>query len=682
MAPKVRKLKKSPKVVEKPHVEEMGRDDSSGESEFKDSTENFTNVPTSEDSASVSELPSVKSSDKTDESPAEKASDSEDKNKSESTKVTVANEPAATEKVTLDSAAKSELKELVQSEAPKSKPETPKPETPKPETPKPVDLAQKNSKLLPPRTYIPVSVDTDACVSVPTAGAEALSLLEARQTEISVIFDTKDASQQQAISTGVESVKKTYRDIRNTLGHLPNELLGSERIDWAIWDRVMDDYHEMVVNEQAQLSQAVAAGIPEEVRGIVWQLVAQSKNLQLEELYMHLKTEGSVHEKAIKRDLTRTSFYTNVDAANKALELYGVIRAYSNFDPDVGYTQGMVFIAVPLVMNMTESECFCMLVTLMKDYGLRELFCPEMRGLHLLLHQFDRLLAQHRPLLYNHLHRQGVRLLMYASQWFLTFFSYKFPFKVVLRIFDMVITQGVEAVLRLALALMLKNEQSLLKLNFDGLLDFLKDSLFNVYVNDAFVTPEPQPNRRFSLLARKPAAKTAEYYNLDAFIKDAMQVDVSPLDLARWKAEFDQILLRDTTKTSEIERLRAENGTLRHEIKDLEVQMYSLNHDHLEAVQNLVDVKVALPELLGDVDELRKQVARLEADVHEMEQKLGANGDTIPQDIEVQIHELLTQNAQETERFSSLEEQLEELSLQNAELDAELQKNKKWFWKK
>ncbi|GEQ70762.1 hypothetical protein JCM33374_g4441 [Metschnikowia sp. JCM 33374] len=543
-------------------------------------------------------------------------------------------------------------------------------------------LDKQSDTELPPRTFIPSSANTETGDSVPVTGVCASSLLEARQSEISVTFDAKDASSRQAISTGVESIKKTYRDIRNTIGHLPTELLGSDRIDWQLWDRVIDDYNDMVVHEETQLASAVAAGIPEEVRGIVWQLVARSKNLQLEELFMHLKTEPSIHEKAIKRDLTRTSFYTNIEAAKKAAELYSVILAYSNFDPDVGYTQGMVFIAVPLVMNMTESECFCLLVTLMKEYGLRELFCPEMRGLHLLLHQFDRLLEQHSPLLYNHLHRQGIRSSMYASQWFLTFFSYKFPFKVVLRIFDMVITQGVEAVLRLALNLMLKNEHRLMHLDFDGLLEFLKDSLFNVYVSDEFVAHEPQANRRFSLRSRKPAAKSAEYYKLDAFIQDSMKVDVSPLDLARWRAEFDQILLRDSRRENDIESLRAENGKLRSEIKQLEVEMYTLNHDHIEAVQNLVNVKVALPELVSDVDELRSEVTALESDIQNLELKLGANQENIPQDIEAQIHELLSQNAHETERFTNLEEELGKLSSQNEALEAELKKSKKWFWKK
>ncbi|OBA22585.1 RabGAP/TBC [Metschnikowia bicuspidata var. bicuspidata NRRL YB-4993] len=518
--------------------------------------------------------------------------------------------------------------------------------------------------------------------ALPSATVEALSLLEARQLEISIRFDAKDEGQRRAISTGVESVRKTYRDIRSAIGHLPVELLRGEHVDWGLWDRVVEDYHDTVLHEQQQLARAVAGGIPEEVRGIVWQLVARSKSLPLEELFMHLKTEPCVHERAIKRDLTRTSFFAAVEAAGKARELYDVVLAYANFDPDVGYTQGMVFIAVPLVMNMAGSEAFCLLVSLMKDYGLRELFCPEMRGLHLLLHQFDRLLAVHRPLLYNHLLRQGVRLSMYASQWFLTFFSYKFPLPVVLRVFDMVITQGMEAVLRLALNLMLQNEPFLLPLPFDRLLDFLKDRLFNVYAGDGREPADDAPvNRRFLILARRPAARSLPPYDLDAFIRDSMQIDVSPLDLARWKAEFDLLLSQDSRRAADINTLRAQNGCLRHEVKAVEIQTHALRHDHLASVQSLVDVKIALPELQGDVDELASQVASLEASIHRMELRVGAGHADIPQDIDARIQELLAQNAQETERLSSLEDQLGELCLQEEALAAELKKSKKWFWK-
>lgn len=552
------------------------------------------------------------------------------------------------------------------------------PQTPKSEVEATTNTAVSEDETWPSRKFI---TRAEVSGSAPSATNASL-LLEARQHEISITFDKLDALAQTAVNSGSESIRKTFNDIKATIGHMPPELLGGKPIDWDFWGKVVDNYDLVVTSDPELLGKAIAEGIPKEFRGIIWQLVARSKSLQLEELYMHLKNETSAHERAIKRDLTRTSFFTNVEAINKADELYNVIKAYSLFDPDVGYTQGMAFIAVPLIMNMTESECFCLLVTLMKEYHLRELFCPDMQGLHLLLHQFDGLLEQKLARLYNHLIRQGISLSMYASQWFLTFFSYKFPLDVVLRIFDIVITEGMEALLRFAVNLMVRNENSLLLLQFDGLLDFLKLKLFNIYVSDDYLS-KPKENRRFSLMGgtRSPS-QSSDYYKLDAFVQDAIAVEILPSDLQRFKAEFENMCSQDAACLKEIETYKVQNGELRHELKGLETDLYNLNLDHMGVVQELVDIKVLLPEILGDIDELQDTVADFEEKISGLENRLQSKPESIPEDIESQIQNLLAENALETERYAELEEKLNQLTLTRDQLAGEVKsKDRKWFWK-
>lgn len=543
------------------------------------------------------------------------------------------------------------------------------------------DTDTSQSKNLPKREFLKRAVVSNPSGVAPSS-LSASSLLQSKQADISSRFGSKDLALQQAIATGIRSIKNTFNEIRSTIDHMPAELVGGP-IDWNFWARVVENYNDVVEDEQPRLLDAVAKGIPKEFRGIVWQSVARSKSIAMEELYMHLKTEPSIHEKAIKRDLSRTSFFANVESVDKAGELFNVIKAYSNFDPDVGYTQGMAFIAIPLIMNMTESECFCLLVTLMKEYELRELFCPEMKGLHLLLHQFDRLLEQKLPLLLNHLIRQGIRSLMYASQWFLTFFSYKFPLDVVLRIFDVIITQGTEALIKLAVNLMLRNKTNLLRLNFDALLNFLKLELFNIYVSEDFVQSNAQEPKRFPLLSRRSSSKSTPFYKLDDFMQDSMLVEISPLDLMRYKVEFEQMCTKDEERAIEIEMLKTKSGKLRLEIKGYESELFALNHTHINAVQELVDKKVILPELLSDIDELEHSIASLRSNILGLQSKLNSDKDNIPQDIESQIQELLQENANETERFANLAEKFSKLTAENERLDTAInQLPKTWFWNK
>lgn len=76
-------------------------------------------------------------------------------------------------------------------------------------------------------------------------------------------------------------------------------------------------------------------------------------------------------------------------------------------------------------LQMPDEEAFCVLVRLMDSYNLRSHFLADMPGLQLRLFQFDRLLEEILPLVHTHFMRKGIKSSMFASQWFMTLFSYR-----------------------------------------------------------------------------------------------------------------------------------------------------------------------------------------------------------------------------------------------------------------
>ena len=52
---------------------------------------------------------------------------------------------------------------------------------------------------------------------------------------------------------------------------------------------------------------------------------------------------------------------------------------------------------------------------------------------------------------------------------------------IVVRIFDIVIAEGLEAILRFGVAVMKRNAETVLELEFEKCLDFLQTGLFDVY---------------------------------------------------------------------------------------------------------------------------------------------------------------------------------------------------------
>ena len=64
---------------------------------------------------------------------------------------------------------------------------------------------------------------------------------------------------------------------------------------------------------------------------------------------------------------------------------------------------------------------------------------------------------------------------MYASQWFITLFSYSFPRDLVTRIWDIYFLEGEKILFRVALALLKEREKELIQLRFEPLFAALKE---------------------------------------------------------------------------------------------------------------------------------------------------------------------------------------------------------------
>ncbi len=110
----------------------------------------------------------------------------------------------------------------------------------------------------------------------------------------------------------------------------------------------------------------------------------------------------------------------------------------------------------------------------MEDYDLRSCFLPDLSGLHLRIFQFEKLLTQHMLQLAQHLEEMQVGS-AYLSQWFLSFFAVTCPLPMLFRIYDVLFAEGAsETIMRVALALMKRNEAKLLSLTeFEDVMQLL-----------------------------------------------------------------------------------------------------------------------------------------------------------------------------------------------------------------
>lgn len=76
---------------------------------------------------------------------------------------------------------------------------------------------------------------------------------------------------------------------------------------------------------------------------------------------------------------THTYFSAQLGAGQ--LSLYNLLKAYSLLDTEVGYCQGISFVAGVLLLHMSEEQAFDTLKFLMYDLGLRRQYRPDMISL-------------------------------------------------------------------------------------------------------------------------------------------------------------------------------------------------------------------------------------------------------------------------------------------------------------
>lgn len=524
-------------------------------------------------------------------------------------------------------------------------------------------------------------------------------------------------------------------------------------VDWDLWQAVVDEGPAAVARTSPdELNRAIATGIPNVIRGVVWQILAQSKNEELESVYRELVNRGtekdkdrmsgssgaqsthsnngkddvvvssssSIHsdhstpattitngmrppsppkdpevvakaqavalalkkkkskedaaallklEKAIKRDLgARTSFSKFAASAGMQDSLFGVCKAYALFDEGVGYAQGMTFLASPLLFNLPEEEAFGLLVRLMNQYHLRDLFIHDMPGLHKLLYQFERFLEDFEPALYCHLHRRGVTPHLYATQWFLTLFAYRFPLQLVLRIYDLILSEGLEAIIKFGIVLMQKNATTLLGMSdMTTLTTFLRDRLFDVYIDQA---PSAGSILESGFFGNSGASIDKEVYRADQLIQDACAVKITPELLKTYGQDWEEKTRLEKEREAEIELLKSSSHALSQKVRRLEERVEEHDSEHAALATELVRTKVENEELKDENESLKGQVRELriviEKQPEEVEARLKSEMDRLIRQNQ-EVHE---DNTRLEEEMSEMEKQLVETKMQYAEVNA------------
>ncbi|XP_069858918.1 TBC1 domain family member 4-like isoform X1 [Dipodomys merriami] len=256
------------------------------------------------------------------------------------------------------------------------------------------------------------------------------------------------------------------------------------------WDKKLLNCRAKIRCDMEDIHTSLKEGVPKSRRGEIWQFLAlqyrlrhrlPNKHQPPDTSYKELLKQLTAQQHAILVDLGRTfptHPYFSVQLGAGQLSLFNLLKAYSLLDKEVGYCQGISFVAGVLLLHMSEEQAFEMLKFLMYDLGFRKQYRPDMTSLQIQMYQLSRLLHDYHRELYNHLEENEISPSLYAAPWFLTLFASQFPLGFVARIFDMIFLQGTEVIFKVALSLLSNQETLIMECeNFENIVEFLKSTL-------------------------------------------------------------------------------------------------------------------------------------------------------------------------------------------------------------
>lgn len=227
-------------------------------------------------------------------------------------------------------------------------------------------------------------------------------------------------------------------------------------------------------------------GIPEKLRIVIWPRLLGAERMKHErrDMYSELLLRARLVSKDIKQidlDINRTyrdhlAFRKRYDVKQKSL--LNVLAAYSMYNTEVGYCQGMSQIAALFLMYLDEEDAFWCLHQLMVSpkHTMHGFFVPGFPKLQRFEEHFKRILKKYKPRVFKYLEKQDIPYI-YLTKWWFGCFLDRVPFSLALRLWDVFLVEGDSILLAMAYNIMKMHEKSIRKHTMESFMEFIQNDI-------------------------------------------------------------------------------------------------------------------------------------------------------------------------------------------------------------
>ena len=323
-------------------------------------------------------------------------------------------------------------------------------------------------------------------------------------------------------------------------------------------------------NHKSRYMERVFKGPPESFRWLGWlvcgEIPIERKNEFFLQNYYEKLDEKTDNQ--IKKDLNRTMVeisltkFTSSQSIDKMLNedptsnfLYRVLRAFSNNDKEVSYCQGMNFIAgfILVASDFNETESFYMMIALFSEtfgskFGIRGFFSENFPLLKAYIFVFNYFFQKKMPDLKEHFERLEIPDEVWISKWIQTLYTICLPIDFTMRVWDCMMSHGLEFLISFSIALVKQFESELLKMSdsFD-VIEFFRNIFTSKDPNtfkentDSNLNKSNQNNNRLNLnyTPTKENEANSQCINLEEILNNAKNLKINKQTVTLIKKEYE-----------------------------------------------------------------------------------------------------------------------------------------------
>ncbi|KFP21628.1 USP6 N-terminal-like, partial [Egretta garzetta] len=210
-------------------------------------------------------------------------------------------------------------------------------------------------------------------------------------------------------------------------------------------------------------------GLVVQLQGVSQQMKEQAKSFSSEIKQIDLDVNRTFRNHIMFRDRYGV----------KQQALFHVLSAYSVYNTEVSYCQGMSQIAAILLMYLNEEDAFWALAQLLTNqrHAMHGFFIPGFPKLQRFQAHHEQILSKLFPKLKKHMDKEQMTTGIYTTKWFLQCFIDRTPFTLTLRLWDIYILEGERVLTAMAYTILKLHKKRLLKMTLEDLREFLQEKI-------------------------------------------------------------------------------------------------------------------------------------------------------------------------------------------------------------